>query len=98
MSATCDAAGTNDGTCFPELNASNAVAFGICFQDGTAAVGATCDPNSTRASDPTGACVAGAICNSNVCLQICNPDGGSSSCASGTTCTASGYPDVGECQ
>ncbi len=104
MSAVCNAAGTNDGTCDPIPNAAGTgVAFGVCFQDGTTAVGATCDPSSTRATDPNGACTAGALClnngTSDECYVICNPDAGTLACSGSTpTCTAAGSPDIGVCE
>jgi hypothetical protein len=99
----CNAAGTNDGTCFEASEASGAN-YGVCTQGGTA-TSATCVAlDEASRADSSTACPAGQLCfplaSGNTCLPVCDPTGVSGSpCATGTTCTGGdpADPQSGAC-
>jgi hypothetical protein len=98
LDGTCDAVGTNDGSCIPlMLNGTN---VGLCSQAGTAPT--TCNPLATR-SDLGQACVAGDVClllaGQANCFTMCDHDA-RAPCGSGMDCIVplSTNPRLGICE
>jgi hypothetical protein len=97
----CNAAGTDDGTCFEASDGTN---YGVCTQGGTG-TSATCVAlDEASRADPSTACPAGQLCfplsSGNTCLPVCDPTGVSGPlCPMGTTCTGGdpADPQSGAC-
>ncbi len=100
--AACDAKGTGDGTCLPRVISGKD--SGLCVQNGTAATGAECYPEATRA-EADKLCGAGEVCEAiqphatngdrtqGICFKACNAATGQQaspriSCATGSRCRA----------
>jgi hypothetical protein len=107
LDGTCNAEGTNDGTCVG-AEAPDGGAFGLCYQGGTA-TGSGCSIPGSR-NNPGGLCEAGYFCGPSIagglgteCYFLCDP----SSPDAGAHCESQGYsscfqvpmdPGVGFCQ
>ena len=100
--STCNAAGTNDGTCevlsFSDLfSCSTPGGCGVCVQGGGAPVGSNCD--QTRGSN---FCQTGTSCTANndgntACAPICSPWNGPTLCPYGYGCFWPIGQNIGVC-
>ncbi|MFN7130752.1 MAG: hypothetical protein ACK4N5_01640 [Myxococcales bacterium] len=94
----CNAVGTNDGTCIPQV--INGREVGVCHQSGSAATGEECAPSGLRTA-PDKLCGVGSVCEAvqadangvvrGLCHPLCNAATGATAnpvkpCASGTRC------------
>ncbi len=101
LDSTCDALGTDDGSCIPQiLNANN---VGLCSQADTEQT--TCNPLATRIPDGSvpGACIAGDVCllqaDRGDCFTMCDVDA-RDPCGSGMECIVplKSNPRLGVCE
>jgi hypothetical protein len=97
--ATCDAAGTGDGTCIPVQGGGGG---GVCLQGGSVDAGDVCSgqrgPGITTANfcQTDSACIPGGVSGAGHCAPLCGLDAGPS-CPSPTFCQPSGSGDWGYC-
>jgi hypothetical protein len=99
LDGTCNAIGTNDGSCVPMLFGSGTV--GLCYQGGGAIQ--ACDTSATRA-DLADACAPDLVCLPNgvggQCETLCNPALDPTTCPGAGPCVEplSADPDLGICE
>ncbi len=89
FNSTCNAQGTNDGTCEPLTLDAGLSSIGYCIQAGTDT--GPCDPNPTRLTPGSQVCLPGSLCFGGIatfggtCNQLCNPPSGT--CPRGQACS-----------